>query len=287
MDKLTVNILNDKIEMIIRVFKLLIGNNEVKKYQILQAIKGYFNKSIKSESGVALLWNENPIDLKTWRLFEVTSQYELSNDLKLGTKSLILKYYESVFTDIERNEEIMTINILLNSFNDDYICPLGKFGEFELLNEILPINYKSLTKMLSLNLYKNSSISNEYDMDYNELLSFQINLIKEISNRNNHIQFLVVIEAPVFSKIIMNCITESNKNIHYLIISSSMDKNESLKSEDILFCGDGILDLSNEEQLYNLSLNLNKNYNIDEIKSILYDYLLRTKQTDKINYILN
>lgn len=103
--------------------KYVLGSNAVNKYYIKQAVRQYFNKTVsgyREEIGSECYFkiDDNPVDKKNTFFYEVTENYSINEDAKLSTKSLMLKYLETLYSSIDYMDTLNTLNILVESLSD-------------------------------------------------------------------------------------------------------------------------------------------------------------------------
>lgn len=119
MDNIKVHFLKDIFDISIDNYKLILGKNYNLKFEIISSIIQYFEKKNYSEyqninnNKCHFEINEKRIDTKEWELFIVNSYFDLNNDLKLGSKSILYKYFEVILRDIEYSDTVNTINLLM------------------------------------------------------------------------------------------------------------------------------------------------------------------------------
>lgn len=269
--KITIKNLNDKIDIIVDNIKFVCGNDFESRDKIKKVLINKFNKVAQSDYAKEnyesdVLFDDEPISVNDFTFYNVDANYDLIQDVKLGTKSLALDYLNALFENIEYSEEYQTINNLLISLIDDRLEETS-FNVKTNLDCLL--TKKLLIKLLEVNFTYDDLTINNYDLSLENRLLLQLNMIKQISLKTKK-QILLLIECPVASKIIVDTLKDINA-----ISIVMFDKIIDGSYDDILVLDKIRIDISNEEALYELCLN-NKTtyYSIKEMKSkVIDDYL--------------
>jgi len=288
-DKLSIKTLNENISFGINKIKLFLGRNYIKKLEIVNQIKKTFDKVEDSEyileakKSTSLKINDTEINLRKWKLIEINSSYGLNNDLKLGSKSLVLMYLESLFRDIEYNEIISTLRILesdlIGEMNDILKEDLGTTSvtlEFE------DITIKRIMKQVTARICHDSLSMNQYDLLYDDIMVFQLRLLKQICLINKDFSYLTLIEIPFLTDKIAEELRNIQSNNVKLIVVTSETKNENISEiNEVLFFNKKITDLQSDESIYNdIILNVEKNISLADMKVIISDFFKNIEQTN-------
>lgn len=96
MNKLTLSNGWEKIDLIIQKNKIILGQNILQKFKIKQILKEYFNgidSEYRKENDIASIikLDGEQLQLKRTGYYEVNDNYSITDDCKLGTKSILLK----------------------------------------------------------------------------------------------------------------------------------------------------------------------------------------------------
>lgn len=282
MKKLTIRRRND-IEIIIDSKKYLLGKSDI-KYQILRDLKLFFSRE-KSEyrkennCEVELFINEKAVDFKRTRFFYVDDQYSIDEDCKLTSKSLIGKYLEIKYSQIDYFETINTLNILLESFQEELN-----------IDEMLKVKFNHLASKQLLKICKPEVIEefqkDEYDMDQEEIILFQLHLIEYIQNHNlEYENTIVYIKIQNLTKTIQE---EINKLDQCITLIDTEFYNRQMLIEEVYLCEERTLDLNDDETLYYLiSQQLNDIYSLKEVKTMIKKYVLKNYLRPDLNLMNN
>ena len=186
---------------------------------------------------------------------------------------MILKYYETIFENIQYLDEVNTINTLLECFNNEYINKHGQFDDvtgITLISSLDSINTKFLIKIMGLKLLKDDFNAYEFDLDYDEIILFQLNLLRKISSDQSSKDFIIIMDIPILTEKILESLHFNSANISILIFPFFIENLNHLNYKDIVLCGNTMIDLCNEEQLYDLSLDLPVNYSVEELRDRMF-----------------
>ncbi|MBQ6493404.1 MAG: hypothetical protein IJI92_06035 [Erysipelotrichaceae bacterium] len=211
-----------------------------------------------------ILINDEQIS-KNDEILYITGNFDLENDLKMGSNSLSLRYLISILINNEYSDEVLQIdsmmNLLSSLMSDDQYC-FEKTG----------INQKSISKMFSLNILKDGLRSNSIDLSYDEIIIIQLDLIRRSVSKSK--RTIVIVEVLFLSETIRSYI-ESYKD--EIIVLVYFMKTEIKDLGNKLFI-DGI-DFENDEKIYERMVEMTNYYNLEEYKrKLLSVYLKDTVQ---------
>ena len=256
-------------------YKLLFGFNANNKFKIRNSIKRYFDKDQKTEYEIeknirnSVLINDRYVDLRNTELFEINELYDLKEDTKLGTKSILQKYYDLLLDKIEYNEIYTSIANLLKSLEDEIDLQIP-YDNINLIGEISDLTKKALVKMINVTTTKDELVTSPYLLEYEETILIQLNIVEKMARLDTEKEYLVMLNIPVLSKQIYNKISHEVDNLTILVFTYILDDIKDVKLDNIAIIDDDIYDLQNEEQLYDISLTLNENISIAELKEKYY-----------------
>lgn len=257
-------------------YKLLFGFNTNNKFKIRNSIKRYFDKDQKTEYEIeknirnSVLINDRYVDLRNTELFEINELYDLKEDTKLGTKSILQKYYDLLLDKIEYNEIYTSIANLLKSLEDEIDLQIP-YDTINLIGEISDLTKKALVKMINVTTTKDELVTSPYLLEYEETILIQLNIVERMAKLDTEKEYLVMLNVPVLSKKIYNKISHDIENLTILVFTYLLEEDvKNVQLGNIAIIDDDIYDLQNEEQLYDISLTLNENISIAELKEKYY-----------------
>lgn len=273
--------------ILIDKYKFIFGFDMNTKFFIRNYLKKYFDKDSKSEYEIEkniksnVLINEKFIDLKQYNYVELYDLYDIKDDFKMGTKSLILKYYDLYLDKIEYNDLFITTNNLLKSLEEDINLNIG-FDDFNINGLFIDLSKKSLLKMIELNILKEELEISPYVLTYEEILILQLELIKKIAKLDHNKEYIALIEVPIISNALIKSIIHDIDNLNILVFSCIIEDSIKIDIDSIAIINNDIIDLYDDEQLYEISINSTKNISITELKEQLKnEHILLIKEVVK------
>lgn len=272
--------------------KILFGNNYLKKYELYQTIRQYITKSTLSEYGqemnnkVDFKFNDKYVDVRQWMMFDVNGDFDVTTDLKLGSKSITLKFYETILKNIEFDENLATINGMLNVLNSE-INNMEKIelDGIEVVSRNLELNSKNIIKLLNSGLLKEGLESNQYDLSFQEIICLQLSIIHKIAQGNSDKITLVLLEAPYLDTVMIRHIKQINCKNLYILINTNYFHTPIEISDYLLITKDIIVDFANEDDIYNkIIMEMNSHYEVNEINDKLVEIITgsHSKFTDQL-----
>jgi len=275
MHKLKIESKKNVFEFIFDKHKIIIGDNYKRRFEIINSIRCFFNKISKTEySSIKnfknnIYLNENYLESRRHYFFELGIGFELSSDLKLGSKSILLKYLEVVFEGIEFFDDVSNVNRLLDIFIKEFFEEQSGFGNLTLNVDVQPINAKTLIKMLELCFLKECFITNESDLTYEDNILMQLEMINKISILSKEKEVFAIINVPLLTKKIYEKICELEKGVA-LVFIDFIEKDNFLSMNEVYLLDRIEIDLMNEEELFELQMNHEKNLSLEQLRKDLF-----------------
>ena len=249
MNKLTIEKGNEKYELLVEQYKIIIGSHYQRMFTMQQIIKMYFETTKYSEyseevSGIPIIKiNDQMIKTKDYMFFQVNKYYSLENDFKMNAKSLILRYLETVLNNNELKETIQTIEYLFESLS--YELSENSFINGNFLN----MTSKQLCKLLLPSYIENDYKKNEYDLTIEDIIIFQLKLMQYIINQDTkYTDSILCIEIPELTKQILDEIKQLHS--HYILIFTNKWNDVEFSSHNYYICENECLDIASEDMLY-------------------------------------
>lgn len=280
MNKITIKNGNNKYDITINRVKYVFSSNQ-DEFKIKQSFRNYFSKNkseFRKENGNSnkVLFNHKDLDVKRTLFVEINSDFSINEDCKLNSKSLILKYLELRLQDMEYFDTINTINLLFESLSEELKDENGLNTLFDAMD------YKHLSKLINP-YYFDGLQKDEYDLTFEELLLFQIKLIKYISLNNNFYEYIIVFID--LDEVTQNLIQQINSLLNCYVICFS--KNYVLEmSDDAAIIENEVFDLSNIEEVYAYFYQKSSNIlPIEEVRLYMKQYIIDKYTYKKIDII--
>lgn len=280
MNKITIKNGNNKYDITINRVKYVFSSNQ-DEFKIKQSFRNYFSKNkseFRKENGNSnkVLFNDKDLDVKRTLFVEINSDFSINEDCKLNSKSLILKYLELRLQDKEYFDTINTINLLFESLSEELKDENGLNTLFDAMD------YKHLSKLINP-YYFDELQKDEYDLTFEELLLFQIKLIKYISLNNNFYEYIIVFID--LDEVTQNLIQQINSLLNCYVICFS--KNYVLEmNDDATIIENEVFDLSNIEEVYAYFYQKSSNIlPIEEVRLYMKQYIIDKYTYKKIDII--
>lgn len=266
-------------EILLDKYKIFIGNNYYKKFDIMQMFRS-LNHS-KSEYAkenneeVYLMINDELVGSKSYIIYEVNSFFNFDVDLKLGTKSLSYLFLLSKLMDEIHVDVFNTINLLLeslqNDINDNLKSVRVSFDE---------LNPKSLLKLSSLSLIKEDMVNDSCDLSFEDFIIQQLLLLYDIS-KDSLIPMFVLIDVPIITDKILRFITLF-ENVYFLIFTNEYPEISEIKN--VYMIDEVSIDFADEQLVYEIYGEKGGNlFTMEEVKAYLFNCI--NKKEEKVRFI--
>lgn len=272
--------------------KILIGNNYRSKHSAIRSLMGYLRKETLSEysqeNGYEQIVNFNGqrMDAKRWMPYIINSWLDVDDEIKLGAKSITMKFLESVLSDIERDDNYQCLMSALSVLSSETISEIGSmFGDETFVNFTLDdFSFKTLIKLISANLIKDGFAAKDYNLDFDEKICLYLSMIREVAKKNYGMNVLIIIDTPEYNHKIKNSIESMPKNCRTIVMTSTLSC--STNFSDIMVIGKKQIDLSNENELFEKiclesSDTIDINHTTNNLREI-FAHSFQTMHTDKI-----
>lgn len=273
------NIISHKVEFVIYIdhFKYLYIKDYNIKRGIINCLDGFFCKEKDSEFAIEtkmtnkIFSDGKLINVNDFDYFKITENFDIKNELKLGTKTLFSRYLELKLEKIEYTENFQTLEYLLEDLNN--ILKERIVEDISVLNLRINIELekKQLLKLITLNIMKEELISNFLDISYYEIIELQLEMLlaitKEVSKKT-----IIAIDTPYIKESWLQFIKLFPKNVYILLFPNAL---QYAQPKDVFILKDNIqIDLFDDNSLYELCMNENTNYTIEEYRNILMQQLI-------------
>lgn len=271
---------NSNIKICVLDKKYISYYDDEKKNLIIRTIDNYFQKlgdsEYAQENGYT---NEVDIDLDRIRIadflyFNVNSIYNLNTEIKVSTKNVFSKYLECVLDKIEYSEQYQTLMIVLSDLIDSLSDEIS--SDFSGKNPMLTSIFekKQLMKLIEPRVVTDSLEINDYDITLKEKVIFQLEMIKRIVNSSNK-RSLVIVDVYSYEKEYEEIISQFSKNslvlIFFIKINIEIEKEDDL----MIITKNDVIDLYDDNKIYDLCQNYHKDVDIHEMKKILVGKVMK------------
>lgn len=270
----------EKIKLFLSNIKYIYIDDVNIKRRIVNTIELYFSKEKDSEYAVennltsSLLSDGRLLNIGDFDFYKISDYIDLKSEMKLGSKSIFLKYLEIKTEKLEYTDSYQTLSYILGDIENE----LQEFIEEDLHSVNLQIKFdlekKQLIKLLLLSIVKDNYSTNFLDISYDEIILLQIELVLALT-KNTTKKTIILIDLPYFNNRWNELLNIFQPNIYFLIFTLNKENYKNIVLKDIFILKDNIkIDLYDDNTIYNLCLNEDKNYTIEEYRTYLIEKLI-------------
>ena len=196
------------------------------------------------------------------------------------------KIFRKKLENIEYNDLYNTIKELLKIFDMEYLSNNTNM-QLSLSNlnfQTGDLEIKQFIKLIKPKLIENDLEKNYFDLTYEELIEYQLNMIYEIAKDNDKTH-IIIIDTHLTKNLFNKILNINEANIKFIILQNLY--NDNIKLADYILINNKILDLADEENINTfifeeLPFHLEPN----EINEIFIEYLKNNK-TSKVIELFN
>lgn len=234
--------------------KIILGKE---RYRFFRALKHQFLKEEKSEyetsidSELSIKVNNQRFDSKNYKLYLVDLNSNIDDEVKLSSKSMFTEFLESKLKAVDYEDEFIMLNQSIDILNQSTLEDISiTFNDVKIIFELPKFSFKTLIKSLTSSQLKNDVFSLDYDLSLEEKLELYLNVIESIALENKTRHHTLVLVVDKLPKSIYNKIEQSlPDNLNIILFAHNFEYDVVYK--DIFIIGNGSLDLSNDEDIYN------------------------------------
>ena len=285
-----INIYNNESSFVFQINKVkyMLGFNYLLKYQFLQIIRQFYsrmNSEKREEYGIVnhVLIDNEEINSRSSMLWEIKDTYSLTEDLKLGTKSLVTMYLETKMQNTLYFDSMNTIEILFNSLEEE----INDNDEINVLFN--SVNAKTLLKFMKAIIREEDLQLDEYDLSCEQIIMLQIKMITYI------MQHKVFNSSPIVIVHISELTQEINEaiwNIPNVCVFIFMDEyNPIINTKYITLFESNFVDCGDLEAIYQI---IDQRYCklvlLNDLEEHMKSYLMKyysKEHTNILEYIAN
>lgn len=247
MNKFTIKQGNVKHSFGIDKYKIIIYENKNKLFKLKQGLINLVRQtensefSIENHNELEFKIDDKVINRKKTLFYLMNEDFFLSDELKMSVKSLLYKYFELQLNKKIYLDTINTIQILFDSLE----ALINENTEYKV--SFQKITIKALLKMVTPYIIKDEMLCNEIDLSYDEIIQFQLCLLKEIEKDISFEHIIVVSEFPWITSDLLNCFEQFNK-VKFIIMVQDYPTNIPYKN--FYYIGKNDYDFADVENLY-------------------------------------
>lgn len=267
MDRLTFCFRNEHVNLDVEKIKFVLGNNFDLKYELFKVInivkEKYLNSEYAKENNLKyeLKFNEEAMATSDFDFNIISTYFNMNNDLKNTAKSITANLFSNLLKDIEYSENYQTLSIVYNDLIDYLNDKLGEETEKRLSIDS-ELTVKTLAKMLNLTFLEDDLSLSYNDLSLKDNIMFQLKMY-EIIAKNSNKRNLCLLNIPYVDLEIYDKIKQINSM--FIVITNKII-NIDVPAKDILILDDFIIDLADDEKMYEVTMDYKENITIDELR---------------------
>ena len=246
MRKLTIKKGIFKTDLLIDKYKFIIGNNEIQKLNLKRAIKEFrvglplSEYEEENHNNVHVYLDDNELAQKKINIYFISPNYEFYQELKLQSKSILLKAIINELSDESYIETFLTIQSLTEmlciQFNEDHDIKLRD----------IKISPTTFAKLIEPTLVIDDFEMNEFDLSIEDFICLQLDLIRQatsISKQEN----LIIVDCPIVTNKIQDKVKEISNSM-IIVFCRTIQTDYLLNNCYLIY--KFTIDLADEESIY-------------------------------------
>ena len=212
MRKLTIKKGIYRTDLLIDKYKYIIGNDEIQKLNIKRAIKEFqvglplSEYEEENHNNVHIYLDDDELTQKKINIYFISPNYDFYQELKLQSKSILLKAIINELSDESYIETFLTIQSLA-----EMLCMQFNEGHDIKLRDI-KISPTIFAKLIEPTLVIDDFEMNEFDLSIEDFICLQLDLIRQatsISKQEN----LIIVDCPIVTNKIQDKISKISNSI--------------------------------------------------------------------------
>ena len=233
-------------DLLIKKYKFIIGNNEIQKLNLKRALKEFqvglplSEYEEENHNNVHVYLDDNELTQKKINIYFVSLNHEFYQELKLQSKSILLKAIMNELSDESYLETFLTIQslteMLCMQFNESHDIKLRD----------IKISPTTFVKLIEPILVIDDFEMNEFDLSIEDFIFLQLDLIRQatsISKQEN----LIIVDCPIVTNKIQDRIKEISNSM-IIVFCTTMQTDYQLNSCYLI--DKFTIDLADEESIY-------------------------------------
>ena len=233
-------------DLLIKKYKFIIGNNEIQKLNLKRALKEFqvglplSEYEEENHNNVHVYLDDNELTQKKINIYFVSLNHEFYQELKLQSKSILLKAIINELSDESYIETFLTIQTLTEmlcmQFNESHDIKLRD----------IKISPTTFVKLIEPILVIDDFEMNEFDLSIEDFIFLQLDLIRQatsISKQEN----LIIVDCPIVTNKIQDKVKEISNSM-IIVFCRTIQTDYQLKNCYLI---DKLtIDLADKESIY-------------------------------------
>lgn len=275
---------NKHYSLIVNQIKYLCGPNYSLKYELMNMLRQVMNKVDISENQIEHYGNirvtiDDSSIKKDVILYEINQFYDLMNDLKMQSKSFISKYFETYLNQNHQFDNFYTIKCLFETIS----LEMNELSS-NLKIDFVELTNKQLIKLMLPYLMIEENRSNQYDFNYEDLILFQLRLIRYIAEKNPIKNYIVIVDIPVITNKINENLIRLENVMTFVLTDNALNVNDI--TEFSLFYSN-IIDFADEQFIFdNIYEQLPIYLELEEVYNLM-KLIIKKEYNERTNIIID
>ena len=246
MRKLTIKKGIYRIDLLINKYKFIIGNNEIQKLNLKRALKEFqvglplSEYEEENHNNVHIYLDDDELTQKKINIYFISPNYDFYQELKLQSKSILLKAIINELSDESYIETFLTIQSLA-----EMLCMQFNEGHDIKLRDI-KISPTIFAKLIEPTLVIDDFEMNEFDLSIEDFICLQLDLIRQATSITKQ-ENLIIVDYPIMTNKIQDKIKEISNSM-IIIFCGTIQTDYQLNSCYLI--DKFTIDLANEESIY-------------------------------------
>ena len=246
MRKLTIKKGIYRTDLLIDKYKYIIGNDEIQKLNIKRAIKEFqvglplSEYEEENHNNVHIYLDDDELTQKKINIYFISPNYDFYQELKLQSKSILLKAIINELSDESYIETFLTIQSLA-----EMLCMQFNEGHDIKLRDI-KISPTIFAKLIEPTLVIDDFEMNEFDLSIEDFICLQLDLIRQATSITKQ-ENLIIVDYPIMTNKIQDKIKEISNSM-IIIFCGKIQTDYQLNSCYLI--DKFTIDLANEESIY-------------------------------------
>ena len=246
MRKLTIKKGIYRTDLLIDKYKYIIGNDEIQKLNLKRAIKEFqvglplSEYEEENHNNVHIYLDDDELTQKKINIYFISPNYDFYQELKLQSKSILLKAIINELSDESYIETFLTIQSLA-----EMLCMQFNEGHDIKLRDI-KISPTIFAKLIEPTLVIDDFEMNEFDLSIEDFICLQLDLIRQATSITKQ-ENLIIVDYPIMTNKIQGKVKEISNSM-IIVFCSTIQTDYLLKNCYLI---DKLtIDLADEESIY-------------------------------------
>ena len=212
MRKLTIKKGIYRTDLLIDKYKYIIGNNEIQKLNLKRALKEFqvglplSEYEEENHNNVHIYLDDNELTQKKINIYFISPNNEFYQELKLQSKSILLKAIINELSDESYIETFLTIQSLT-----EMLCMQFNEGHDIKLRDI-KISPTTFAKLIEPTLVIDDFEMNEFDLSIEDFICLQLDFIRQATSITKQ-ENLIIVDYPIVTNKIQDKIKEISNSM--------------------------------------------------------------------------